>query len=324
MAKYSYTKDVPNLDVNQLTYEIGQDATITTELDYIVFAQPTVDIYFNGTLSGAEETALAAVVAASPNTNTPFPKGDVVEGILVGDISGLRLKPDNDNPTYQTRIMKGACRDESSLYTIKLSDTITIDITDSGANGLDTGSEASDTWYAVYLIGDTRGINSTAGLYSTSEDDPTLPNGYNVFRRIGWVRNNASSDFLEFRQTVGSYSRRYYYSESSTSTLEVLDNGSATSWTEVDMSSLVPPTAYHTQLLVRFRTGASGSAGNDVGLRTKGESNQNIQIGPGVVNDSKMKIPIEMATNNAQKIEYKVDNSNNDADIAVLGYDDEV
>ena len=94
--------------------------------------------------------------------------------------------------------------------------TFTADITVAGANGLDTGAEAANTWYALYVIaGDGGGtvFDSTANnlqppnhrratrqatLLSLSATAPTLPSGYTRFRRIGWVRNNNNSDLFRF------------------------------------------------------------------------------------------------------------------------------
>ena len=47
----------------------------------------------------------------------------------------------------------------------------TLDVTASGANGLDTGSEASSTWYHLWAIGKTDG--TLDGLISASATAPT-------------------------------------------------------------------------------------------------------------------------------------------------------
>lgn len=76
---------------------------------------------------------------------------------------------------------------------------LTVDIVVSGANGLDDGSEASSTWYAIHVITNDDG-SSVAGILSVSPTSPTLPVAFTKFRRIGWVRNNGSSNFVEFYQ----------------------------------------------------------------------------------------------------------------------------
>lgn len=71
---------------------------------------------------------------------------------------------------------------------------ITIDIEDAGANGLDTGSEATSTTYAVWLIEHDDG-DTVAGLLSTSFSSPTMPTDYTNKRLVGNVYNDSSDDF---------------------------------------------------------------------------------------------------------------------------------
>jgi hypothetical protein len=65
--------------------------------------------------------------------------------------------------------------------------------------GLDTGSEANSTWYAVWLIrrSDTGVVDA---LFSTSATAPTMPTNYDSSRRIGWIYNNSSGNIEQFTQ----------------------------------------------------------------------------------------------------------------------------
>lgn len=81
----------------------------------------------------------------------------------------------------------------SSGYAVCLSSVSeTVDITVSGASGLDTGSEASSTWYYIYIIWDGTNVNA---LLSTSATAPTMPSGYTYKKLVGAVYNNGSSNF---------------------------------------------------------------------------------------------------------------------------------
>ncbi len=104
-------------------------------------------------------------------------------------------------------------------------------ITDSGANGLDTGSEASSTWYYIWLIGKTDG--TVDGLLSASSTSPTMPSGYDYKLRLGSVYNNGSSDFRAFIKRGDWVSQK---------TVNVVTDGTATTVTSVDISSAAPPT----------------------------------------------------------------------------------
>jgi len=103
-----------------------------------------------------------------------------------------------DSITIGTASEDSIVRASTNDFTMKWTGTLTADITVSGAGGLDTGSEAANTWYAVYVIGDSTGINTPNTLISVSFTSPTLPSGYDKFRRVGWVRNNGTSNFFKF------------------------------------------------------------------------------------------------------------------------------
>lgn len=65
--------------------------------------------------------------------------------------------------------------------------------------GLDTGSEATSTWYHVWLIqrSDTGVVDV---LMSTSATAPTMPASYDRKRRIGAIYNNSSGNIDAFSQ----------------------------------------------------------------------------------------------------------------------------
>lgn len=111
----------------------------------------------------------------------------------------------------------------------------TLAITSSGANGLDTGSEASSTWYHIWAIGKSDG--TLDGLLSASATSPTLPVGYTYRGYLGAVYNNSSSDFRKFSQLGNRV-----YTDWQTTGL-ALNNGTATNYTAVDLTAFVPPTA---------------------------------------------------------------------------------
>lgn len=88
--------------------------------------------------------------------------------------------------------------------------SVTCAITTSGANGLDTGAEAGNTWYFTWVIYNPT-TDTVASLMSLSATAPTLPAGYTFKVRTGAVRNNAGSNLYrsiqygrEARYVVGS------------------------------------------------------------------------------------------------------------------------
>lgn len=84
----------------------------------------------------------------------------------------------------------------------------TVNLGNSGAGGLDTGSPAINTWYSAWIIYNAL-TQTTSSLLSTSATAPTLPSGYTFKMRVGWVRSDSSgSKFLLQTLQVG---RRAHY-----------------------------------------------------------------------------------------------------------------
>jgi len=116
----------------------------------------------------------------------------------------------------------------------------TIDVTASGANGLDTGSVANSTWYSVWVIYNPT-TSTTAGLFSTSATAPTMPSGYTFKARVGWNLTDGSSHF----NRIIKYGLRSQYIVSSVVTTQLPEIGNTTSSTYVakSISAFVPVTA---------------------------------------------------------------------------------
>jgi hypothetical protein len=139
----------------------------------------------------------------------------------------------NNSGAPNSKVDVDSCKvgSDDGTYIFDTLTSKTVDMAASGAGGLDTGSEAANTWYYVWLIFNPSNGNAY-GMFSASASSPTMPSGYTKKRLVGCVRNNASSNFLQFRQI----DRTYMY----TFTQTAVTGGTATSWTSVNLSSLVP------------------------------------------------------------------------------------
>lgn len=128
-------------------------------------------------------------------------------------------------------------------------------ITSSGANGLDTGSEASSTWYYIWVVYGTAGV---AALLSTSKtiDTITLPAGYTYGALVGADYNDATPDLVEMYQQGYEVQTERRLAASSLS----LTGGDV--WNEVDCSSYFPDIA----TMPIFDLRPQASAGNAWGL----------------------------------------------------------
>ncbi len=217
-----------------------------------------------------------------------------------------------------------SCRDTTDSFNIVFSSDTIIDITTSGANGLDTGAEASNTWYYVYAITDSTGVNSAAGLLSTVNESNTgsitLPSGYDKKRQLPMaVRNDGVSDFLNFYVAEGWPNRpKIMYNQpftdaipgSNTDPTNVLNGGSAATFTDIDCSAYIPPIA----TVGLFHCFSDWSSAH-LSLRKDGETHigKHVhQLANNTVND------VMIATSATQIIEYDVDAG--DFNISVSGF----
>jgi hypothetical protein len=212
-------------------------------------------------------------------------------------------------------------RDSANIFTISWTGLLV----GSMPADLEGGVEAANTWYAVYVIADSSGASPVKLLFSLSGAAPTLPVGYNRFRRIGWVRNNGASDFLKFLQTGTNQTRRYWWDEAA-STVRALSDGAAVAFTPVLLDAFVPPAARQAELHVGFATGLLGVSGDGVSLRPTGSgvANPVWRVQGQVVSAIKTYDTFGMPVNGSQSIDYKVDNGANRADIEVCGFDDQL
>lgn len=158
-----------------------------------------------------------------------------------GTFTGLRVTNNAGSPNSQIDVVAdsvGVAPVSGTPAITRLSVAVTINALTVGvANGLDAGSLANDTWYAVYVISDG---TTTAGLVSSNFTSPTLPAGYTYFGRVGAMRTNGSA---QFRRTL-QYGRTTRYTEP----LQVMATGPAGSvtipnWIAVSVSSFAPTTA---------------------------------------------------------------------------------
>lgn len=240
--------------------------------------------------------------------------GDIVtkvyaEGNLYppGHLDGLRVSWVSVD---SVSIAAGTCRNSTNTANIEVTSLLTATITTAGANGLDTGSEASATWYALYVIdGPTV---SPASLLSTSFTSPTLPANYTVFRRVGAVYNNP--DIYQFtmhgngRDRLCRFADIHYW----------LNAGNATVWTATTVS-YIPPTCTVFDMMVDFNPAAGG---NDLRIRRTGDPANSPFYGPsGAGFDFG---PFKTVASDSQQIDYLVTAAGDAAYLGVIMYTDKL
>jgi hypothetical protein len=215
-----------------------------------------------------------------------------------------------------------AARDSTNTFTMAWSGQLSADITLSGVGGLDTGTEAANTWYALHVIGDRTQVNPPAAMLSASATAPVLPSGYNGFRRLGWVRNDGASNFLTFTQRGIGRDRNVWYDALNI----VLFGGAAVAFTAVGCATVIPPTSRKGYFLAGYNNN-SGVATDFFLIRPAGFTSA---IPPwiglqGYVSAATFPTQeIEMPTNASQTVEYLVSNASTSLLLIVQGYTDRI
>lgn len=106
-----------------------------------------------------------------------------------------------------------------------------------GAAGLDVGALANNTFYAVYAIGDSYGLQPGSALISANLVAPQLPFGYNMFFRIGYVKTSGAAAILSFRQDGASLDRWMWYDAALPTSVTA---GSSATYAPVDATGALP------------------------------------------------------------------------------------
>ena len=208
------------------------------------------------------------------------------------------------------KVKAGIGRDFTNTFDMDLAADITIDGSITGINGLDTGTLTLNKWYRVFVIWQQTKFSDVATIISES-DIPTLPAGYDIYRRVGWLRTDASAHFNPFFQSGNGNIRIYEWLNNT----DVLTGGAATSFTPVDMDGAVPPVNF---MPVIFQAEITpNSAGNEISISRDSTSTKPISLS-GSVGSVKQVAQISAlcgVVSNKANIEYKVTNA---SDVAAL------
>lgn len=126
--------------------------------------------------------------ANSASTGTAASSPVWIQGLLVNTID-----------TGSVSLSSGGCSNLAGTSSV----TITSPLTGSLQGQLDSGSIATGTWYAVFLIWGTGGAPRV--LFSTSSINPGLPKSYSSYRRVGWVYTDGSKNLFGLTNFPNNY-----------------------------------------------------------------------------------------------------------------------
>ena len=125
---------------------------------------------------------------------------------------------------------------------------VTVNSASVGANGLDSGTLAANTWYALWVIWNG---TAAAGLLSLSATAPTLPAGYTHKARVGWIRTDGTVNkyplaFVQFGRDVAYRVK----AGSNVAAMPAMVIGNAPTWTPIGVDPFVPPTAQKIKVML--------------------------------------------------------------------------
>jgi len=252
-------------------------------------------------------------------------------------IQGLKLS------VYSTTILAvapGAARDANNVIDIMVgfpnlqgsvvpapqfqnfSPAILINSAVNGVNGLDTGTIAASTQYAVYLIADSRGYNNVGAVLSlTSNAYPILPSGYDSYRLIGFIETDGSSHFVYATHKPQNMDGAlpYYLAASS-----VLSGGNATTFTAIDMSTPIPTTTLPNVIVSLQVTFTPAAVGDVVQFRPTGSSATSnlvtiVGVAAGIAQTQYVQV-IAGVGSSKPEIDYLVTSSSDSVNVSVVAW----
>lgn len=156
-------------------------------------------------------------------------------------------------------IAAGQVRPVDNNVDFPIGSALTVNAAIAGAGGLDTGTFAASTLYYVHVVLDATNNKVPAGIISTSATAPTLPFGYTDFVRVGAIFTDSSVHFIPISQT-GNYGTKQV--NQLTGGISVLAAGTETSFTVIDLSTVIPLVLTKTTVKLQaiFTPSAAGDA----------------------------------------------------------------
>lgn len=240
---------------------------------------------------------------------------------------GLGLSNDTvSGSSYETTIdiAVGQCRDSSDVYDILVPSPIKAVITNSGFGGLDTGTVAASTVYAVIVVYDPVNGNPTGAMFTLSPASPLMPYGYSAWRVLGYVATDGSSHILKGQWTAGGTGRRLFQYDVPQAT--AVTAGNSTSLAAVDLSALVPGGILELPVNIYYAY-TPASAGNAFLMQGYNRTSSGFAtkitgqvMSQAITGNAQVIAELNASSSNKPEINYKVGNSSDAVAIDVSGY----
>lgn len=224
------------------------------------------------------------------------------------------------NSTSIIDMAAGSCRDSTDVLDLINASTKTANAANTGAGGVDVGGGvAADTMYALYAIGDTTNASPVDVTLSANLTTPNPGGTYDVFRLLGFAVTDSSGDFLNFTETRNGMVRRIEYDVDKNET-RVLNGGSATSFTAIDLSDFIPPTAQEFTASIILVT---DNHNNFLEIRPTGSTRTDTLYKLNFLDNNTARdgrVNMDLLCSTSQSIDYELTQSSDEVTMSVLGY----
>jgi hypothetical protein len=259
------------------------------------------------------------IMAESYDTQTSVQYGQDLDYY----INGLGISNNATTPNTLLNVAPGSCLDSTGTYQFNSNVTLTINAAVNGLNGLDTGTFAQATVYAVYVVWDPVHNKVAGAMISLSNTAPLLPFGYNAFLLIGYATTvSNAAHFLPGYWTAGNTSARTFTFDAFQAT--AVTAGASTSYANVNLITLIPniPNTPVQVYTAYTPNAASHTLSLQAGLATGAQAIVTGQVASVVVStiSTILAQPVTISTVVSPVINYKVSNGSDAVAVDVAGY----
>lgn len=221
--------------------------------------------------------------------------------------------------TTTITVQAGAARDSTNTNDIILpTDTVLNTALVGLINGVDLGPITASSIYYLYVVADSTQYNPTGVLMSLNASAPLLPYGYDMYRYIGPLRINSSSQFDIFTTFGSGTNRKFMYN----TFIQILLAGHAASFTAIPLTGIVPPI----QTILQLRSALTPNAAGDTAyFRWTGSNSVSGQAQmsgsvAAVAQINQIFVPAKVATGNCS-FDYSLDSASDALTLDVVGFD---
>lgn len=273
------------------------------------FASNVTTITIDAAVLTTPVSAVSLGITSAANTSAPLPENAIINPYAPFTAFGNLVVAQASTTTATITADKVVVADTSGRKTVLSTVSLTVNKATTGANGIDDGVEVSPSWYYLYVIWNG---TTVAGLLSTSATAPTMPTGYTHKGLIGAIYNSAAGDFDWMDQRNAEVIRER---------VAALTTGTATGYTSVSLSAIVPAQARAVAGYARLQDSASALSRGWIAASDNAADRGAviIQNPGGNANNLDAYFRVRLLTN--QTIYYKIDAANDDLDIFVSAWE---